>query len=33
VADLTAAVDFRPDTPIEVGIPRFVAWFRDFYRV
>jgi UDP-glucuronate 4-epimerase len=33
VADLTAAVDFRPDTPIEVGIPSFVAWFRDFYRV
>lgn len=33
VADLAAAVEFRPDTPIEVGIPRFVAWFRKFYRV
>ncbi len=33
VADLMAAVDFRPDTPIEDGIARFVAWYRDFYRV
>jgi UDP-glucuronate 4-epimerase len=33
VADLAAAVDFRPNTPIEIGIPRFVAWFREFYRV
>ena len=23
---------FRPRTPIEDGIPRFVAWYRDFYR-
>lgn len=33
VADLTARVDFRPDTPIETGIARFVAWYRDFYRI
>jgi UDP-glucuronate 4-epimerase len=33
VADLTANVDFRPDTPIETGIARFVAWYREFYRI
>ena len=33
VADLTASVDFRPDTPIETGIARFVAWYREFYRI
>ncbi|AMJ63650.1 hypothetical protein AXW83_12565 [Bosea sp. PAMC 26642] len=33
VADLTARVDFRPDTPIETGIGRFVAWYREFYGV
>ncbi|HUF81221.1 MAG TPA: NAD-dependent epimerase, partial [Burkholderiales bacterium] len=31
VTDLNAAVGFRPDTPIEVGIARFVDWYRDFY--
>ncbi|PZO04601.1 MAG: hypothetical protein DCF30_00515 [Hyphomicrobiales bacterium] len=31
VTDLMARVDFRPDTPIETGIARFVAWYRDFY--
>lgn len=33
VDDLMAKVDFRPDTPIETGIARFVAWYRDFYGV
>lgn len=33
VRDLAAKVDFRPDTPIEDGIARFVAWYRDFYGV
>ena len=33
VSDLAAAVDFRPDTSIETGIGRFVAWYRDFYGV
>ncbi len=33
VSDLTASVDFRPDTPIETGIARFVAWYREFYRI
>ena len=22
---------FRPDTPVEVGVARFVAWYRDYY--
>ncbi|MEY4690381.1 MAG: hypothetical protein RIT19_706 [Verrucomicrobiota bacterium] len=33
VEDLTEAVGFRPATPIEVGIERFVAWYREFYRI
>ena len=35
-ADTTAIerdIGFRQTTPIEVGIPRFVAWYRDFYGV
>ncbi len=33
VADLAARVDFRPETLIETGIARFVAWYREFYRI
>jgi UDP-glucuronate 4-epimerase len=33
VDDLIAETGFKPDTPIEVGIPRFVRWYREFYRV
>lgn len=33
VADLAARVGFSPDTPIETGLARFVAWYRDFYRI
>ena len=33
VAALKAAVGFEPSTPIEVGVKRFVAWYRDFYGV
>jgi len=29
---LQAAVGFAPRTPIEVGVARFVAWYRDYYR-
>jgi UDP-glucuronate 4-epimerase len=32
VADLKADVGFEPKTPIEEGVKRFVAWYRDFYR-
>ncbi|MEI6303132.1 MAG: NAD-dependent epimerase [Betaproteobacteria bacterium] len=30
---LEQAVDFRPDTEIDVGVRRFVDWYRDYYRV
>ena len=30
---LSAAVGFRPATPINVGIGRFIAWYREFYGV
>ncbi len=30
---LDAAVGYRPSTPIEVGIERFVEWYRDYYGV
>ena len=33
VADLQADVGFAPGTRLEDGIARFVAWYRDYYRV
>lgn len=33
VSDLMRDVDFRPKTTIEEGIARFVAWYREHYRV
>jgi UDP-glucuronate 4-epimerase len=33
VVDLARDVGFKPATPIEVGIGRFVAWYRGFYGV
>jgi UDP-glucuronate 4-epimerase len=33
VADLEAAVGFRPRTSIEDGLARFVAWYREYYGV
>ena len=32
VEALERDVDFKPATPIEVGIGRFVAWYREFYK-
>jgi UDP-glucuronate 4-epimerase len=32
VSDLQAAVDFRPDTPIEEGLRRFVDWYKAYKR-
>jgi UDP-glucuronate 4-epimerase len=35
-ADIEAStrdLGFKPTTPISVGIPKFVDWFRDYYRV
>ena len=31
VGALIRDVGFAPSTPIEVGVERFVAWFRDYY--
>jgi UDP-glucuronate 4-epimerase len=31
IDDLIRDVGFRPDTPLETGIRRFVEWFRDYY--
>lgn len=31
IADLTRDIGFKPTTPIEVGIPRFVDWYRSYY--
>ncbi len=33
VEDLARDVSFAPATPIEVGVSRFVAWYREFYGV
>lgn len=33
VSDLQKAVGFRPDTPIEAGLARFVEWYRKYYGV
>ena len=31
VDDLKADIGFEPKTPIEEGVRRFVAWYRDYY--
>jgi UDP-glucuronate 4-epimerase len=33
VSDLTRDVGFKPDTSIEVGVERFVDWYRAYYQV
>lgn len=33
IDDLQKDVDFKPRTSIEVGIPRFVDWYRAYYKV
>jgi UDP-glucuronate 4-epimerase len=33
VADLTRDTGFKPATPIEVGVGRFVKWYREYYKV
>jgi len=33
VEDLVHDLDYKPDTPIEVGIKNFVDWYRDYYGV
>jgi UDP-glucuronate 4-epimerase len=33
VDDLMRDVGFRPSTPLSVGVPRFVEWYRGYYQV
>lgn len=33
VADLVNDVGFKPDTPIEEGVSKFVAWYKGYYNV
>ncbi|HEY0591700.1 MAG TPA: GDP-mannose 4,6-dehydratase, partial [Thermoanaerobaculia bacterium] len=33
VSALEEAVGFRPETPVEVGVRRFVEWYRSYYGV
>lgn len=33
VSELEAAVGYRPGTPVEVGVPRFVEWYKAYYGV
>jgi len=33
VTDLVQDVGFKPDTSVEIGISRFVAWYREYFRV
>jgi len=33
VTELESAVGYRPSTPVEVGVPRFVEWYKAYYRV
>ena len=32
VERLRAAVGYEPTTPIEVGIPKFIAWFKEYHK-
>ena len=33
IEDLTRETGFQPNTPIEVEIPRFVEWYRSYYKI
>jgi UDP-glucuronate 4-epimerase len=33
VGALVADLDYRPSTPIAIGVQRFAAWFKDYYRL
>lgn len=32
IADLQQLVGFNPSTPLEVGLPKFIDWYLDFYK-
>jgi UDP-glucuronate 4-epimerase len=33
VSDLERDTGFRPETPVETGVARFVEWYRDYYEL
>jgi UDP-glucuronate 4-epimerase len=33
VDDLVKQFDYRPTTSVEIGIGRFVSWYRDYYKI
>lgn len=33
VSDLMRDIDFQPSTPIEVGIAKFVEWYKEYYNI
>lgn len=33
VTELKEEFDYKPDTPVAVGIKNFIAWYRDYYKV
>ena len=33
ISGLQELVDFQPSTPLETGLPRFIEWYREFYKV
>lgn len=33
VSDLIREVDFKPATPIEVGVAKFVSWYKGYYNI
>ena len=33
IEDATRDLGFKPTTPIDIGVPRFVDWYRGFYKV
>jgi UDP-glucuronate 4-epimerase len=33
VSDLEREIDFRPATPIEVGVGKFIDWYKEYYNV
>ena len=31
IEKIQSFVDFKPKTPVEIGIPKFVDWYKHFY--
>ena len=33
ISDLSTAIGYQPRTPVEQGVPNFVAWYRSYHGV